>query len=306
MQIPNSADYYKGQNYYDVTIELMKLGLSNIQLSPMNDKKAGFLSSAGQIETIKINDYYEFNSGIWVNKNSPVSISYHSIEKSLKQEYDNEKNNHLILNRVDVSLPTYLVEEGKDSTSAIYHAKGDEETKLTVLINNNESWDVLSQYESYVILKREDYSVEAGSGSSLIALAKKDYKVYSVQIVTIWSEFKEQYIHFAFVSEDSCKYDYTADFNSIISGMFFPQDTDIRVDFSPDDYKGKNYEEVLTILQGKGFKNIKVENLGDVILGIFSKEGSVANITIDGNKDFKPGIWINDQSEIVISYHGKK
>lgn len=306
VQLSYSAEYYKGKNYYDKTIELMESGLTNIQLSPIYDQKGTFLSSVGQIETIKINDYYDFKSGIWVKKDSPVSISYHAIDKTVKQEFNNEKNNHIVLNRVDISLPSYLIEEGRDASSAIYHVKGDDETKFSILINDKRNWDVLSQYDSHFIQKSESVSTEADSSNSIIALAKKNYKVYSVQIVSVWLENKNLYIHFALVSLDSCKNDYSSDFNSIISGLFFPQESDIQVDFSPNDFKGKNYEEVLATLQGKGFKNVNAENLKDILIGLFSKEGTVDSISINGDSNFKPGSWINENAEIVIKYHGKK
>ena len=73
VKLPHSAEYYKDKNYYDVTIELMELGLSDIQLIPMDDQKSGFLSSAGDIESIKIGEYYDFQSDLWVDENSQVN-----------------------------------------------------------------------------------------------------------------------------------------------------------------------------------------------------------------------------------------
>jgi hypothetical protein len=62
------------------------------------------------------------------------------------------------------------------------------------------------------------------------------------------------------------------------------------------------------ILQGKlvqaGFTNIKMVNLGDIMLGIIKKPGEIKSVSVNGS----PAIfnkWLSPNAAIVIEYHGR-
>ncbi len=74
----------------------------------------------------------------------------------------------------------------------------------------------------------------------------------------------------------------------------------------PEKFSGlssMHYMEAESALQGSGFTNIKVINLGDLLIGIFKKQGSVASVTISGEV-IRPDEWYPHDAPIVISYHG--
>ena len=135
IKLSYSASYYKDENYYSALIKLLKQGLSDIRLTPLNDLEGGLFSGDGKkdgkIETIEINGNSDFQADSWVSENSVVSISYHSFQKTEKAGYETSKNKHLIINGMDIELPSYMVEDAQDATNAVYHVKGDDETSFT-------------------------------------------------------------------------------------------------------------------------------------------------------------------------------
>ena len=310
IKLTHSAEYYKDENYYNSTIKLLNQGLSDIRLTPLNDLKDGLFSGdnkkEGKIETIEINGRADFQSGTWVDERSVVSITYHSFAKGKKSGYEPGKNKHLILNGVDIALPTYLVEDIRNELDATYHVKGENETQLTVFFDSNNEWTELSRYRTHYILKQEKRKFSGMSGEEIIALGKTDDEVYLAHVGTFAVDSDPQYLHVVMISPDTSRTDYMTDYEAILSGIYIPKDSEIRIDFSLKDYKGDNYNEVVAELKAKGFQRIRVENLKDVVLGVFAKDGAVESISINGGVDYKVGDWINNQSEVVIAYHGKK
>ena len=62
-----------------------------------------------------------------------------------------------------------------------------------------------------------------------------------------------------------------------------------KVTKSAEDFEyGEDYEDVVAELTEMGFTNIQTQPVYDIVLGITS-EGEYAEITIDGNSDFKKG-----------------
>ena len=53
---------------------------------------------------------------------------------------------------------------------------------------------------------------------------------------------------------------------------------------SSRDFKGQNYEAVVAQLQALGFENIETIDLDDA--GLFTKDGSVASVSVNGDSDF--------------------
>ena len=77
----------------------------------------------------------------------------------------------------------------------------------------------------------------------------------------------------------------------------------IQIGCSDDSLKGQNYEDVVEILEAKGFTNIKVNDLNDLITGWISKDGSVENVVIGGDDSFAEEDWFAPDSVVVINYH---
>lgn len=87
-------------------------------------------------------------------------------------------------------------------------------------------------------------------------------------------------------------------------GAYFesnPMGVKITVDQS--DFKGENYKIVKEKLTDMGFKNINTEKVNDLKIGIFSKEGDVKEVTINGENDFEKDTYFDKNSKIKIYYH---
>lgn len=310
IKLTYSASSYIDENYYSALIKLLKQGLSDIRFTPLNDLEGGLFSSDGKkdgkIETIEINGISDFQAGSWVSENSVVSISYHTFEKAEKAGYETSKNKHLIINGMDIELPSYFVEDTQDTINAVYHVKGDDETSLTILFDYNEEWAGVSEYDTHFVLEQRSSSFSGMPGKEMWVLGKKNDKVNLIHATTLNTSADPEYLHIIMTSPDNSKIDYDSDYKAVVSGIYIPKESEIRIDFTSKDYKGKNINDVVAVLEEKGFQNVKTENLQDIVLGVFTKEGAVENITIDGSNEYKIGDWISNQSEIVITYHGKK
>lgn len=67
--------------------------------------------------------------------------------------------------------------------------------------------------------------------------------------------------------------------------------------------KGRNYEDVLKTFQEKGFTNISLVPLDDLITGWLTKEGEVESVSVDGNVDYSADKWYPNDVEVIITYH---
>ena len=77
----------------------------------------------------------------------------------------------------------------------------------------------------------------------------------------------------------------------------------ICIDDEPDDFVGRDYENVLDDLEEMGFDNITFERKDDLITGILTAEGSIDSITINGSSTFdEDDVYCHD-AEIVIVVH---
>ncbi len=302
IRIENSASYYKGENYYDTIIKLRNQGFSDIRITPLKDLKTGIFNKEGKIEKIEVNGLSDFKSGIWVSDKSVVSIAYHSLEKKEKNGFISEKNAHLVIYDIDIQVPNYFLEDSRDDTHAVYHVKDEEETVIQVFNSDEQLKNELGKFDTYFISDTRESAVTFCE-KEIDILGKRNNKVYLVRVARLEARQKTFYI--VLVTPNNSKTEYYSDFKAILSGIYVPKETEVLIDFNPNDYKGKKYEDVVSLLKNMGFINIQVQNLRDVIFGIFSKEGQVERITINGNEDYKKGDWIDIQAEILITYHGK-
>ena len=67
-------------------------------------------------------------------------------------------------------------------------------------------------------------------------------------------------------------------------------------------YMNRPYTEVVAELEGAGFAIIVTESLRKAKKGLFSKEGSIAKISINGQTQFEKGEWFAEESVIRITY----
>lgn len=81
------------------------------------------------------------------------------------------------------------------------------------------------------------------------------------------------------------------------------QTNDVAIPGSASHYKYKNYADVEKELKEAGFTNISHSIVYDVIVGLFTSEGEVESVVIDGQEDFSEGDIFAKDAEIIITYH---
>ena len=67
--------------------------------------------------------------------------------------------------------------------------------------------------------------------------------------------------------------------------------------------QGRNYEDVLEDFQEKGFTNITLEPLEDLITGWLTKDGEVESVSIDGDENYAADTWYPNDVAVIITYH---
>lgn len=77
----------------------------------------------------------------------------------------------------------------------------------------------------------------------------------------------------------------------------------ISVPVSSKDGKKMNYEELAAVLEEAGFVNIQITADADLITGWVTKDGSIEEFTINGDKKFSEGDSYRPDADIVIIYH---
>jgi len=67
--------------------------------------------------------------------------------------------------------------------------------------------------------------------------------------------------------------------------------------------KGRDYQEVVKDFEEKGFTNISLIPLDDLITGWLTKDGEVESVSVDGDENYSPDRWYPNDVKVVISYH---
>ena len=78
---------------------------------------------------------------------------------------------------------------------------------------------------------------------------------------------------------------------------------EVKTPAGSSDMEGRNYEDVVTIFEEKGFTNIKTEPIDDLIFGWLTKDGEVEEVSVGGKVDYSPDKWVPANTEVVIRYH---
>lgn len=66
---------------------------------------------------------------------------------------------------------------------------------------------------------------------------------------------------------------------------------------------GRDYQDVLEDFEEKGFTNIQLVKIPDLITGWLTKDGEVEDVSVDGDLKYRPDVWYSNDVEVVISYH---
>lgn len=98
--------------------------------------------------------------------------------------------------------------------------------------------------------------------------------------------------------DDSSQYPYDARIDIIFHAL-----KNIEVPVSARTAQEMNYAELEAMLKDAGFVNISIERKYDLITGWITKDGTVDEITIEGDADFSENAAYRPNAEIIIVYH---
>lgn len=90
---------------------------------------------------------------------------------------------------------------------------------------------------------------------------------------------------------------------SIIGCSENSHEGEVKTPAGSSDMEGRNYEDVVTIFEERGFTNIKTEPIDDLIFGWLTKDGEVEEVSVGGKVDYSPDKWVPADTEVVIRYH---
>ena len=68
-------------------------------------------------------------------------------------------------------------------------------------------------------------------------------------------------------------------------------------------HQGRDYKDVLSDFEDRGFVNIKTEKLEDLIFGWLTNDGEVKSVSVDGDMSYRANGWYPDDVEVIITYH---
>ena len=67
--------------------------------------------------------------------------------------------------------------------------------------------------------------------------------------------------------------------------------------------KGRDYQSVVEDFEERGFTNISLVALDDLITGWLTKDGEVENVSVDGDENYSADKWYSNDVEVIITYH---
>ncbi len=84
------------------------------------------------------------------------------------------------------------------------------------------------------------------------------------------------------------------------SWSVFHDSGEIKIGLSDEEIQGQYYEDIVELLEEKGFVNIEAREDG---WSLFHKSGTIKTITIDGKEDFSSHSEFSENAKIVILYY---
>lgn len=93
--------------------------------------------------------------------------------------------------------------------------------------------------------------------------------------------------------------------SNLSNGEKTASDGRIRFPEGMEPFTDEDYEDVYNSLRRAGFTNVSCQNKHDLTFGIFRRQGSVAEILVDGERITSGGEMYMPNVPITIVYHGK-
>ena len=77
----------------------------------------------------------------------------------------------------------------------------------------------------------------------------------------------------------------------------------IFVEHSGSYFKEENYSDVKVYFESKGFEDVSLNPLHDLITGWVTKDGTVESVSINGDTSFHAKRWYYPTDKVIINYH---
>lgn len=108
---------------------------------------------------------------------------------------------------------------------------------------------------------------------------------------------------FSLASCDSLGFDSNS---TSVDGPIYNESGQIKTQISAEQCKKANYEDIVKKLKSAGFKNIRINFEGDIILGLLASENEVDSIRINNTNNFKNDAFFDVKSVVFIDVHSRK
>lgn len=185
-----------------------------------------------------------------------------------------------------------------------YHSLAEFKVNLHVkfignLLFNKYDVSLMIDEESQTTMKHgedKDLQLELVYGKHTITFAKEDDPEVNGQVtLNVASDVEAAYTIY-------CEGDYVSVTEDYVDYKIELAEGQAKFSKSSDEFSGNNYEKVVAELEGMGFANIKTEPVYDIYFGV-TEDGTLANITVDGQDGFKRGEIHDANAEIIVRYH---
>lgn len=90
IKIPSSQSEYQGSNYKEVVSELKDAGFTNVDVDPIEDLIAGFLTKDGEVESVSVDGKTDYDSGDLYPTDIKVVVTYHTFPEEKESSEPNK------------------------------------------------------------------------------------------------------------------------------------------------------------------------------------------------------------------------
>lgn len=330
VQIPVSYDSFSQKDYMSACNDFFAAGFTNITLIPKYDIGIFDNSKNGEIQSIAVNGENTFLKGTWLPCDTEVRITYRAKE----QKYLGE--NYLKVQKMLSTMGFKDVELMAKNDLGTQELKKDGQV-VSVLIDNvemseAEKWNLLAhvtiQYHSEQQANTAQVKVTTAS-KDLLGEQYKDVvsNLKEMGFINVTATALEDLSNGILHKDGSVSKISIGDTEKFSVGEIFdksaavivsyhslkpkstptaeaqPSDGQIIILVEPKELKGKDYQEVFSVLKEMGFTNITQSPLCDLKKGWLHNEGEVKNVSIAGVTKFSANDIFDSDAEVTIFYH---
>lgn len=330
VQIPANYDSFFQTDYLDTCSEFLTAGFANITLIPKYDIGLFDGSKNGTVQSVAVNGENTFLKGTWLPCDTEVRITYRT--KELEYLGENYQEIHKMLSAMgfkDVELMA-------QNDLGMHELKKDGQV-VSVLIDNvemseAEEWNLSAHITIQYHSEQQANAAQVKVTTSSKDLLKEQYGdavsiLKEMGFINVSATALEDLSNEILHKDGSVSKVSIGDTEKFSAGEIFdksavvvvyyhslkpkstptaeaqPMDGQVRILAAPKELKGKDYQEVLSILQEMGFVNITPSPLGDLKKGWFHDEGEVKEVSIAGSTKFSINDIFDSDVEITIFYH---